>query len=473
MRRRLVALLLVLMGVVLAALSGPFLMRMAQSIQEAMYVDRVQDTDRFAFAAEQATTPTDLEALHADLVRYQQVYGVTAAIVDRTGVVDAGLADGVELRHGANASTVAAALAGHQSPDPGVIWPWENQPMVVAVPIMRGGDVVGAAVTISPTNLLRHKIRSQLQLLGLADAGVLVLCVVAAYWLATWIVRPVYRLDRAIRGVGTGDLSTRVCARRGPVELRRLACSFNEMTEAVEHSMRRQQEFVADASHQLRNPLTALHLRLELLGQPEDERVREVIDDVRTEAKRLSRVVDDLLDLAAAQYVAAYRVVGVDLCELVAARIKAWTPTARNKGVRLEFRPRPVIARADPSLVASALDAVLDNAIRFNRDGGRVAVELRGGLERAVVRVSDDGPGLAPDEFKRIGDRFWRSPRNQNIAGSGLGLAIVRQLMEASGGRLSFEPVRPHGLRVVMSLAADPNATSASHSAPGQEGEPA
>jgi signal transduction histidine kinase len=454
MRRRLVVLLLVLMGGVLAALSGPFLMRMAQSVQESMYVDRVQDTDRFAFAAEQATTPTDLEALHADLVRYQQVYGVTAAIVDRSGAVDAGLADVTELRHGANASTVALALAGHQSPDPGVIWPWEHQPMVVAVPIMRGGDVIGAAVTISPTNLLRDRIRGQLQLLAFADAGVLLLCVVAAYWLATWIVRPVYRLDRAIQGVGTGDLSTRVCASRGPVELRRLACSFNEMTAAVEHAMRRQQDFVADASHQLRNPLTALHLRLELLGQPADERVREVIDDVRTEAKRLSRVVDDLLDLAAAQYVAAYRVVAVDLTELVTARIKAWTPTARNSGVELDFRPRAVVARADPSLIGSALDAVLDNAIRFNSDGGCVCVELCADADRAVVLITDDGPGLAPEEFERIGDRFWRSPRNQNIAGSGLGLAIVRQLMDASGGRLHFEPVTPHGLRVIMTLPA-------------------
>ncbi|NUR60406.1 MAG: HAMP domain-containing histidine kinase, partial [Catenulispora sp.] len=301
-------------------------------------------------------------------------------------------------------------------------------------------------------------------LLITADLAVLAGCVILASRIASWILRPVVVLDGAAHRISTGQLSARVPAAAGPVELRRLGASFNTMAAAVEDSMRRQRAFVADASHQLRNPLSALMLRLGILGVdlPPDRAAE--LHDAHQEVQRLARIIDDLLELATAEQEAARRA-PVDLPDLVAGRLAAWRALAAEKHstLRLEQDGSPAVALADPVLVGSALDAVLDNAIKFGPAGAEVRVRVGRDASSAVLEVHDLGPGVGPEELARLGDRFWRSPRHQNVDGTGLGLSIARQLIALNDGSMTFRRGEPVGLVVAvrLPLAAEKGAATA------------
>ena len=453
MRRRLIALLCLLLGCVLAALSLPFARSLAAGRQQAMYVDRLQDTNQFAASAQQATTSVDQEALRGDLARYADLYGSTAAVISRGGTTWAVAGRLEQLEQGPVAERIRQARAGHQSVAPQTIWPWSDQPIVVAVPIVRADNVIAVAVTVSSTARLRASIGRDLGLLLAADLAAMVLLVALAARLATWVLRPVDVLDVAARRISTGALATRVDAGTGPVELRRLAATFNGMAQAVELAMQRQEAFVADASHQLRNPLMALLLRLEVLAMGLDDEQRQQLEPAREEATRLGVILDELLELATALHIAAQPKV-IDVRSLIRARLDAWQPLADRRPVRLRgpADPAAVAALADPILVSSALDSILDNAVKFSPAGGEVAVLLTAEATTARIDVIDDGPGLNEEDLAHIGDRFWRSTANQNIPGCGLGLNIARALLDATGGTLSFATVAPHGLHVTLHL---------------------
>jgi signal transduction histidine kinase len=246
-------------------------------------------------------------------------------------------------------------------------------------------------------------------------------------------------------------MKSRVAAAGGPPELRRLARSFNEMADNVEEVLDQQRAFVADASHQLRNPLSALLLRIELLGLELPDG-HEEIGKVREEGKRLASVLDDLLGLALAEHAEADLAL-TDIADLAAERVEAWLPVAVREGVELDYAGvAAATGWADPVALSSALDAVVDNALKFTPQGEcvRVSTQVRG--ESVAVIVADGGPGLTDDEISRIGDRFWRSSRHQNIDGSGLGLSIARVLLGQGGGTISYAPGDPHGLRVTLTV---------------------
>jgi signal transduction histidine kinase len=329
--------------------------------------------------------------------------------------------------------------------------------MVVAVPVVRANDIIGVALTVSSTATLRGSLAWDLEKLAVAELAALILLVAIASRLASWVLKPVFVLDAAAHQISSGELSTRVSATHGPVELRRLATSFNGMAYAVENALERERAFVADASHQLRNPLAALTLRLEALGLDLDAARREELALVYEEAARLGVILDELLELATAQHVRAEPVV-VELATLVTCRLDAWQPLAERRAVRLGYPTADgSTALIDPALVSSALDAVLDNAIKFSPHGGRVDVEVTAeetAAEPATVRidVTDEGPGLDAEEIGRAGDRFWRSTTSQNVPGSGLGLSIARTLLDATGGRLGFATLDGYGLRVSLWL---------------------
>jgi signal transduction histidine kinase len=230
----------------------------------------------------------------------------------------------------------------------------------------------------------------------------------------------------------------------GPPELRHLTGSFNVMAANVEKLVQRQRNFLADASHQLRNPLSALLLRLDslTLGAPEDPAVEAAARDGR----HLAGILERLLELANADETHA-RLELVDLGRLADERIDAWSTAAHAKGMTLE-RSGAAQAEivADPVAVASALDVVLDNAIKFAPRDSTVQIEVSG----EALTVRDEGPGMRADELRRAGDRFWRARRHQNVDGSGLGLAIARALLERSGGELELKRRRPRGLEACL-----------------------
>ncbi|MFD7287522.1 sensor histidine kinase [Streptomyces sp. NPDC059863] len=456
MRTRLLPLLIILMAGVLLALGFPLAVSLAAAEQQRVVVDRIDDTARVAalaqFVSESRSGAQERRTmLETELTRYYEVYGVRAGVFYRDNGVMARAPEGWSVpEEGPARQSFEEALLGRRSGDPEQVWPWQSGRLIVDSPVVRDGDVVAVVVTDSPTGQMRSRILHGWLIIAAGEVAAMLLAVGAAIRLTGWVLRPVRVLDAATHDIATGRMNSRVAAAGGPPELRRLASSFNEMADNVEDVLEQQRAFVADASHQLRNPLAALLLRIELLSLELPDG-NEEIASVRTEGKRLAQVLDDLLGLALAEHAAADLRL-TDIGEVAAERVAAWRALAEEKGVRLTEHRAAVTAWADPIALSSALDAVIDNALKFTPAGEEVTVAVaRDGTTSKIV-INDGGPGLTDDELARIGDRFWRSNRHQNIKGSGLGLSISRALLAPGGGSITYEHGEPGGLQVTLSV---------------------
>ncbi|WP_333737801.1 sensor histidine kinase [Streptomyces sp. IBSBF 2806] len=463
MRTRLLPLLIVLMAAVLLALGVPLAISVAGAQQQKVVVDRIDDTARFAALAQfvtaspgggdsaSASTNERRETLGRELASYYDVYGIRAGVFYGTDTPmahaprDWYLPETGEVR-----DAFDEALLSRRSHDPRQVWPWQRNRLVVASPVIRDGDVVAVVVTDSPTGPMRSRILHGWLIVGVGEIAAMLLAIGAALRLTGWVLRPVRVLDATTHEIASGRLKSRVAVGGGPPELRRLAGAFNEMADNVENVLEQQRAFVADASHQLRNPLAALLLRIELLAYELPEG-NEEIASVQNEGKRLAQVLDDLLDLALAEHTEAHLRV-TDIGALAAERVAAWAPTAEAKGVRLVGDCPPTTAWADPVTLSSALDAVIDNAVKFTPRGESVEVAVAADGDISTVVVTDNGPGLTDEELTRVGDRFWRSGRHQNVKGSGLGLSISRALLAAGGGSLTYAHHKPSGLTATVSV---------------------
>ncbi|WP_064750450.1 sensor histidine kinase [Solirubrobacter soli] len=439
MRTRLLGLVGGLLAVVLLALGVPLGMDLASVRTQRVFLDRLNDANRFVQVAQQQG---DRQVLSERLARYDEVYGIAVAVLDHNGRIRAASRPGLTTRTAtAPVRRLAGiALTGHHGEPPRAVWPWSGAPLVVAQPVITGGDVTGAVVTLSPTQRLRRNVARDWLIVVGGELIALIGCALLASRLTRWILRPVHDLDHTAHAIATGRMAARALDGSGPPELRHLTGSFNAMAANVEKIVQRQRNFLADASHQLRNPLSALLLRLDTLaiGAPEDP----VVDAAAKEGRHLAGILERLLELANADETHA-RPEPVDLTALADERIDAWTTAAEAKHMTLQRTGETTAAiLADPVAVASALDVVLDNAIKFAPRDSVVAIHVADG----ALTVRDEGPGMRADELRRAGDRFWRARRHQNVDGSGLGLAIARALLEQGGGSLELRARRPRGL---------------------------
>ncbi|MGQ0572616.1 MAG: sensor histidine kinase, partial [Pseudonocardia sp.] len=226
---------------------------------------------------------------------------------------------------------------------------------------------------------------------------------------------------------------------------------FDRMAETVTQALTTQRAFVADASHQLRNPLTALRLRLSNLDGHVDAAAAEDHEAALEEAERLSTLLDGLLALARADRSAPAATVDVDLA--VVDRVDAWRPLAEHSGLCLVREGTGGLhAGAAAGGIETLLDAVLDNAVKFTPRGGTITVRTAASGSHVEISVRDTGPGLPPGELDRATDRFWRAPGQSNVEGSGLGLAIAARTTELAGGDLRLELPDGGGLLVLARL---------------------
>ena len=403
-------------------------------------------------------------------------------------------------------------------------------------------DDSGAVVLARSAESLDHHVAVMWGWLALTAAAGLGLGVALAFALARWVARPLLALDTAAARLGEGALDVRAPTGSGPPEVRRLSRTFNRMAERTETLVHAHRGWVADVSHQLRTPLTALRLRLDVLageaaevsqatasaeegsdsaaeraataappagprGELADAPTRRAASEspglpadspakapaspgraasqgpgpaaespasapawpgpdfaaelagVQEEIERLSRLVDGLLAIARAESVVARRE-AVPVAEVVAERVAAWEPLAREHGQGLTAVGRAASASLAPGDLEQILDNLIANALAAIPSGGRVRVESVAEREhdRVVLRVVDDGPGMSEAAKRTAFRRFGAS----SGSGSGLGLAIVDRLVSANGGEVRLADSVGGGLTVVVEL---PAASSAAPSA--------
>jgi two-component system OmpR family sensor kinase len=324
---------------------------------------------------------------------------------------------------------------------------------VLTRPIAVNGARIGTFRVADPLTSADQALSSFRNKFVLVGIGALVLSVAIAIWLANLISRPLRRMAGVASAVDSGDLSHRIDY-GGDDEVGVLAEAFNHMLDRLERGFHREREFVSDASHELRSPLTVLRGRIELLADHAGDReaVGAEADELMREVRRMERLTDDMLTLAKAErggLLQRRRVPVDDFAE----DLRRDLPLLGPRAYRVESSIHGDLD-ADPDRLAQVLRNLVTNAVSHTSADGHIDVSIAADDGAAVFAVRDDGTGIEPDQLGRIFDRFHRTDegRSRTEGGSGLGLAIARAIVEAHGGTISAESQPGEGATIRFSI---------------------
>jgi signal transduction histidine kinase len=439
--------MLALMGVtavVLAVLLIPISGYLAQSEHDR--ITTALERDAFVLAgrseASLATPSASASAAITDLTRRYRdsSAGARVVIVDHAGTAIVTSDDDPAAVGSSYLSRpeIATALTGQIASGTRYSQTLSLELLYVAVPVLNGDDVLGAVRLTYPAQVVTDASTNKLGGLAIVALTTVLLAGAIGWILSRSVTRPLRRLTELTERFAEGDLSVRAEENAGAPELRSLSRSFNAMAERLTMALDQQRRFAADASHQLRTPLTALRLRLErarqLVGVEPAESV-ERIAAAETETDRLETLVEGLLQLSRSEG-SITAVSQVDVAAIARERVEQWRPLAEERGLALDYRgPSGAVVLAAPSAVEQIIDNYLDNAMSISGAGETIEVRLDHSAHSSTVHVLDRGPGMSQEGLERAFDRFWQG--RSDGTGSGLGLSIVRQLAQASGAEVS------------------------------------
>lgn len=456
MRRSVLLPLLLFSALAVLALLIPTANAIAESRSRGLVLARQGATEHLARTARAAFEGDSFGFLQQQLARHTEVYGEPVLVVDSDGAEIAS-SGGIDPKR-ADVETVVNASAGTLPRwNVATITPWGPSQALVAEPVLGGIDQSLGTVVLEAR--LDHAQRDIAIAWGVSAAAAAVLLAGLALIALRWthsVLRPVRALDEASRAFPPRH-DVAEFSRSGPPELRSLATSFDKMAEGVERALAQQRGFVADASHQLRNPLAAIRLRLDAitLGTHSDEEIQRI--DADTE--RLEHIVERMLTLAGAEHRATSAASGahpVDVRDLTVPSAAALVAPHRRlhaaAGQQLSGHGGPVTIRAPLSDIEEMLDLALDNARRYAGAEASVRVDLHQHGAWTDLTISDSGPGLSNTDLARASSRFWRGNGNHGSSGTGLGLAILTELARANAGTVRLEPAAAGGLSVRIRL---------------------
>lgn len=335
------------------------------------------------------------------------------------------------------------------------------------------GQFFGAVITAKPAAPLAHSLhKAEIFLAGGVLAATLLLALIV-YAVARTSLRPIRRMAQDAAGIQEAyDLSRRVAVPQTGDEVADLGQTFNGMLGRLEAVFEAQRRFIADASHELRTPLTAIRGNADLLRQ-HSERMdaverSEVLDDVATEAERMSRLISDLLALARAQAGEQNRPAPVRFDEAVDGAVRAARGLARGHEIISTPATAPLWVMGDPDRLKQLALILLDNAIKYTPPEGRIWVSVRQEHESVELRVVDNGPGILPERLPHLFERFYRGgtlARGRDDGGAGLGLAIAREIAQGYGGAIAVESTVGQGTAFTVHFPL--LAATTPHPAPG------
>jgi signal transduction histidine kinase len=331
----------------------------------------------------------------------------------------------------------------------------ENSPqLLAALPAQLAGKTVGVVVVAVPAATTDSRILRAWVALAVLAAALLGVAALVGLLLARSLTAPLVRLQHTAKRFGRGELDARVPS-GGPAEIAALGDEFNAMADRIHQLVEAQRRFVADASHQLRTPLTALRLRLENLAAGAGSPDAAELEAAEAETQRLARLVDGLLALSRSQDQQGSRE-PVDVTAVAEARRDAWAPLAEERGISLvvEGPAGRAGALAVPGHLEQILDNLLSNAVEATAAGTQVAIVVEAPTATRepvlILHVRDQGPGMTPSDREHAFDRFWQG--QDRVGGTGLGLAIVQQLAESSGGNVELCEGDDGGLDAAVTL---------------------
>ncbi|WP_018763760.1 sensor histidine kinase [Arthrobacter sp. 135MFCol5.1] len=470
MRLRVLGVLSVLCLVVVFLISGTILTSASRELTQELQINRAASLNRLAQVAFDAANDGDTVRLQREMDTYSGLYGEGMVVrvqqaTLRSGDLDAGRPDVQD------ALSMARLNVSNTSLEP--LEPFGAGSHVIFRPFGSASQVLGAVVLDVHAETARQKLQQRWLGVGVAALALAAVLLLGAARVTGWVLRPVLRLDSAVHELERTGRTERL-PEEGPPELRELSRSFTAMARTVSASMEAQRQLIADTSHQLRNPVGALRLRLDLLQlELKSAREHDAADRAVAELERVEDILDGVLKLAAAEHRASegyLRASGspadhaaappVDPFPVLQGEIERAAPLADQAGCRLVLvpasHPAALIACRAAEL-AQMLDELLGNAFKY-APGATVTAAVRTEMDAVVVEISDDGPGLSASERASAATRFWRSPRHSSVPGTGLGMTIVGELAAANGARLVLAEAVPHGLTARIEFHAYSNA---------------
>ncbi len=267
-------------------------------------------------------------------------------------------------------------------------------------------------------------------------------------------LRPLAEMTHSLERVGPTHLSERVPPARWPRELRPLAVAFDEMLDRLEDSFTRLSQFSADLAHELRTPIANIlgEAQVALTRDRTPEEYREVIESTICECERLSGIVDNLLFLARAQSADKQITATVFDGRAAIEKIAAYYQTvAEDRHVTITCSGQGDV-HADPSLFRRAVSNLVDNALRFTPDNGKIQISVATRNNRSEISVNDTGCGIAAEHLPRVFDRFYRIDPSRSSYGAGLGLALVRSITDLHGGSATLQSQIGRGTVAIISF---------------------
>ncbi|WP_406864436.1 HAMP domain-containing sensor histidine kinase [Streptomyces sp. HUAS MG47] len=458
MRKKLLLTYLSLTVVILLMLEIPLALSYSLNAYHHLATMRTRDGEDLAKEAARVSEGEITARQFEERIRtFDRQHQTVVVLIDPSGRVAAASRTDVTAAAAALDSAMAAALRGKSTrPERYSSYTLYPGEVVVAEPVTRGEKVVAALGLVASTAAIQDAIDSHTLVLLAVAVLALTAVALAGVPLTRWLLRPIRQLEKTAQAITEGAYEERVRCAQGPPEIRGMAEVFNRMADRLVTLLETQRAFVADASHQMRNPLTALRLRVESLESGVRPEAGKQLQQAIAEVERLSTLLDQLLRLARAEG-PGQAVAPVEVRTVVAGRLLAWEEAASRKGVRLlaPDTEGPVSASV-PGHLEQILDVLIDNALHVSGPG--TVIEIRHEIEgrRARIRVIDQGPGMSEEDCGRALDRFWRGEEAARREGSGLGLAIAGTLAQVNNGSLRLLPVSPHGIEGTVTLPLCP-----------------
>ena len=332
---------------------------------------------------------------------------------------------------------------------------WIN---VCTASILSRNGVEGLVLFSSSTDELISNLNN-LQSIILRFFGIAAfICLAVAMYFSGLITQPIKKLTESIQKMGQGDFSVRV-EEKGSSEIKDLSRTFNNMSEKLENLEKSRNQFISNASHELKTPLATMKILLENIIYQDDmdpDIAKEFLTDINKEIDRLNSVVNDLLTLVSLDDKSiTLKIESFSLSELVSDISKKTDLLAekRNQTLNMDIEPNIIIS-ADSAKLHHIFYNLIDNAIKYTGEGGKIDVSLHSNGKIAVFKVKDNGPGIPKEDLKSIFDRFYRvdKARSRDTGGTGLGLSIVNQMVMIHNGRIYVDSDLGKGTEFTVEL---------------------
>ena len=453
LRARLVLAFTYVLVLVIVALAVPLALNLSKSVDAEVKNDaRAQAQLVAAGASGRLDQPDQLERLVESSARS---LGGRVLVVDDRGRV---LADSSgEASRGDRYGTrpeIRTALQGRPIQGERYSDLLDEDLLFTAVPVAVSGRAAGAVRVTQSVDAVKSEQRDDVIALAGVGALALLLGLVVAWLLAGSLAKPMRGLAATAGRVAHGDLDARASV-EGSTEQQEVATAFNDMTGRMASTLRGQREFVANASHQLRTPLTGLRLRLEAAAlKSRDPEVERELTAAEHETERLARLLTELLTLAGGGERPTAE--PLDVAGVIDAACARWEGPAERSDHELRVEPGPpAVVAASAEDLAAILDNLTENALNYSPPGSTVTLTWASDGETVRLAVLDEGPGLDPDEGERVFQRFYRGSASRGGAtGTGLGLAVAEALAARWGGEVTLANRPEGGARAELALAA-------------------